>query len=67
MLQVAVYGQVIIDGYLKHVTGFPVATLVTAGRPFEIFVLVVMSVLALSAIPGYLASRVPSTLAFGEE
>ncbi len=62
-----VYGQVIIDGYLKHVTGFPVATLVTAGRPLEIFVLVVMSVLALSAIPGYLASRVPSTLAFGEE
>jgi putative ABC transport system permease protein len=62
-----VYGQVIIDGYLEHVTGFPVATLVTAGRPFEIFVLVVVSVLALAAIPGYLASRVTPTLAFGEE
>jgi putative ABC transport system permease protein len=62
-----VYGQLIIDGYLKHVTGFPVATLVTAGRPFEIFALVVVAVLALAAIPGYLASRVPPTLAFGEE
>jgi putative ABC transport system permease protein len=62
-----VYGQLVIDGYLKHVTGFPVATLVTAGRPFEIFALVVIAVLALSAIPGYLASRVPPALAFGEE
>jgi putative ABC transport system permease protein len=62
-----VYGQLIIDRYLEHVTGFPVATLVTAGRPFEIFMLVVISVLALAAIPGYLASRVAPTLAFGEE
>jgi putative ABC transport system permease protein len=62
-----VYGQLIIDRYLKHVTGFPVATLVTAARPLEIFALVVIAVLALSAIPGYLASRVPPTLAFGEE
>ena len=62
-----VYGQLIIDRYLKHVTGFPVATLVTAARPLEIFALVVIAVLALSAIPGYLASRVPPALAFGEE
>jgi putative ABC transport system permease protein len=62
-----VYGQLIIDRYLEHVTGFPVATLVTAGRPFEIFMLVVISVLVLSAIPGYLASRVAPSLAFGEE
>ena len=62
-----VYGQLIIDSYLKHVTGFPVATLVTAGRPLEIFVLVVLVVLALAAIPGFLASRVSPTLAFGEE
>jgi putative ABC transport system permease protein len=62
-----VYGQLIIDGYLKHVTGFPVATLVTAVRPLEIFVLVVLVVLALAAIPGFLASRVAPTLAFGEE
>jgi putative ABC transport system permease protein len=62
-----VYGQLIIDSYLKHVTGFPVASLVTAGRPFELFVLVVLVVLALAAIPGFLASRVRPTLAFGEE
>ncbi|HEY4810369.1 MAG TPA: FtsX-like permease family protein [Solirubrobacteraceae bacterium] len=62
-----VYGQLIIDGYLRHVTGFPVASLVTAGRPLEIFVLVVIVVLALAAIPGWFASRVRPTLAFGEE
>jgi putative ABC transport system permease protein len=62
-----VYGQLIIDSYLKGVTGFPVASLVTAGRPVEIFALVVLIVLALAAIPGFLASRVRPTLAFGEE
>ena len=62
-----VYGQLIIDSYLKHVTGFPVASLVTAGRPLELFVLVVVAVLALAAIPGFLASRVRPTLAFGED
>ena len=62
-----IYGQLIIDGYLKHVTGFPVANLVTVARPVLIFVLVVVVVLALAAIPGWLASRVPPTLAFGEE
>ena len=62
-----VYGQLIIDSYLEHVTGFPVASLVTAGRPFEIFALVVIAVLALAAVPGWIASRVPPTLAFGEE
>ncbi|HTA06807.1 MAG TPA: ABC transporter permease, partial [Solirubrobacteraceae bacterium] len=62
-----VYGQLIIDSYLKHVTGFPVATLVTAAHPLEIVVLVVFVVLAVAAIPGWLASRVPPTVAFGEE
>jgi putative ABC transport system permease protein len=62
-----VYGQLIIDGYLRHVTGFPVASLVTAGRPVELFVLVVIVVLALTAMPGWLASRVRPTLAFGED
>jgi putative ABC transport system permease protein len=62
-----VYGQLIIDSYLKHVTGFPVAGLVTVGRPIEILALVLIVVLALAAIPGWLASRVRPTLAFGEE
>ena len=62
-----VYGQLIIDSYLKHVTGFPVATLVTAGRPFELLALVLIVVLALASVPGWLASRVRPTLAFGED
>ncbi len=62
-----VYGQLTIDGYLTHVTGFPVASLVTAGRPLEIFTVVVIVVLAFAAIPGWIASRVRPTLAFAEE
>lgn len=62
-----IYGQLIIDSYLKHVTGFPVAGVVTVGRPIEILALVLIAVLALAAIPGWLASRVRPMLAFGEE
>jgi putative ABC transport system permease protein len=61
-----IYGQLTIDGYLKHVTGFPVASLGAGLRPPEIFVLVLVLVLAIVAIPGYLASRVSPTLAFNE-
>jgi putative ABC transport system permease protein len=58
-----VYGQLVLDGYLKHVTGFPLARVATGGRPFEIFVLVLVIALALVALPGWLASRVPPALA----
>ena len=61
-----VYGQLTIDGYLQHVTGFPVANLGASLRPPEIFALVLALVLAIVAIPGYLASRVSPTLAFNE-
>jgi len=61
-----VYGQLTIDGYLDHVTGFPVASLGASLRPPEIFALVLALVLAIVAIPGYLASRVSPTLAFNE-
>jgi putative ABC transport system permease protein len=61
-----VYGQVVIDGYLRHVTGFPVATLGASLRPLEVFALVIAAVLALAAIPGWLASRVSPALAFDE-
>ncbi len=30
-----IYGQIVIDGYLKHVTGFPVASLTTGWRPLR--------------------------------
>jgi putative ABC transport system permease protein len=61
-----VYGQLAIDGYLEHVTGFPVASLGASLRPPEIFALVLAVVLAIVAVPGYMASRVSPTLAFNE-
>jgi putative ABC transport system permease protein len=61
-----IYGQVIIDAYLKEVTGFPVASLAASFRPLEIFALVIAVVLALVAIPGWFASRVPPMLALND-
>jgi putative ABC transport system permease protein len=61
-----VYGQVVIDGYLKQVTGFPVASFATGRRPVEIFVLVVAIVLLVATIPGWFASRVSPTLVLNE-
>jgi putative ABC transport system permease protein len=61
-----IYGQVVIDSYLKRVTGFPVASVATGQRPIEIFALVIVVVLALVALPGWFASRVPVTLALDE-
>ena len=61
-----IYGQVIIDSYLRHVTGFPVASLVASLRPLEIFALVIVAVLALVAIPGWLASEVPPMYALND-
>ncbi len=61
-----IYGQVIIDSYLEHVTAFPVVSLGAGARPFEIFVLVIVVVLAIVAIPGWFASRVSPTLALNE-
>jgi putative ABC transport system permease protein len=58
-----VYGQLVLDGYLKRVTGFPLARIATGARPLEIFVLVLVLALALVATPGWLASRVPPALA----
>jgi putative ABC transport system permease protein len=58
-----VYGQLVLDGYLKRVTGFPLARIATGGRPVEIFVFVLALALALVAAPGWLASRVPPGLA----
>jgi putative ABC transport system permease protein len=61
-----IYGQVIIDGYLKHVTGFPVASLAASRRPFEILALVIVIALIVVAVPGWAASRVSPTLALDE-
>ncbi len=63
---VGIYGQAVIDGYLREVTGFPLATLTTGLRPPEILALVIAGVLALVAIPVWLAARVSPMLALEE-
>jgi putative ABC transport system permease protein len=61
-----IYGQLVIDTYLKHITGFPVANLAASGRPLEIMALVIVAVLAIVAVPGWSAARVSPTLALNE-
>jgi putative ABC transport system permease protein len=53
-----IYGQVVIDAYLKHITGFPVASLAASFRPLEIFLFVMALVLAIVAIPAWRAAHV---------
>ena len=62
-----IYGQLILDGYLKHVTGYPVAGLSASWRPLEIFALVGAIVLVIVTIPVWRASRVPPALALEDE
>jgi ABC-type lipoprotein release transport system permease subunit len=63
---VGIYGQFVIDSYLKHVTGFPVTSIATATRPIEMFALVIAVVLVLVSLPGWRASRVRPTLGLSE-
>jgi len=58
-----IYGQLIIDGYLKQVTGFPVASFATGWRPVAILALVLAGALVIVAIPAFSASRVSPALA----
>ena len=64
---VGFYGQFVIDAYLRHVTGFPVASAGASARPFEIFAIVLAAALAVVALPAFFASRVPPALALAEE
>jgi hypothetical protein len=61
-----IYGQVVIDGYLKQVTGFPVASIAASWRPLEILALVIGGVVAIVTVPVVLASRVSPALALDE-
>ncbi|HEY3865690.1 MAG TPA: ABC transporter permease [Solirubrobacteraceae bacterium] len=63
---VGVYGQAVIDGYPRNVTGFPLVTLTAGPRPLELLALVIAIVLALVAVPGFLAARVAPALALEE-
>lgn len=61
-----IYGQIVIDGYLKHVTGFPVASLGASVRPLVVLALVVATVLTIVSGLVWSASRVSPTLALDE-
>lgn len=61
-----IYGQFVIDSYLKRVTGFPVIGIATAVRPIEMFAIVILTVLALVSLPGWHASRVSPSLGLSE-
>lgn len=61
-----VYGQLVIDAYLEHVTGFPVIGLGASLRPLEMLVLVGAIVMTIVLAPAWMASRVSPTLAFDE-
>lgn len=61
-----VYGQLGIDAYLEHVTGFPVIALSASLRPLEMLAVVGVLVMIIVLTPAWLASRVPPTLAFDE-
>ena len=61
-----IYGQVVIDAYLKHITGFPVASLAASFRPLEIFLVVMAAVLALVASPAWRAAHVDPMFALND-
>ncbi len=62
-----VYGQYVIDAYLRHVTGFPVAEAGASGRPFVVLIIVLAAAFAIVAAPAWLASRVSPAVALSEE
>jgi len=62
-----VYGQLVLDRYLERVTGFPLVRVAAGARPIEILALVVAVALAIAAVPGWAASRVPPALALEDQ
>jgi putative ABC transport system permease protein len=58
-----IYGEVVIDGFLRQVTGFPLASIVTIVRPLELFAVVLAGTLAIVVGPGWRASRVSAGIA----
>lgn len=62
-----IYGQIVIDAFLRHVTGFPLESPAASLRPVQIFVLVLLATMTLGAIPGWVAARVRPALAIANE
>jgi putative ABC transport system permease protein len=61
------YGQYVIDAYLRHVTGFPVAAAGASVRPIVVLGVVLAAALVLVAVPAVMASRVSPAVALAEE
>ncbi len=61
-----IYGQLVIDAYLAHVTGFPVARVGASLRPLGIFALVTLLALAIASVPGWIVSNVAPTVALDD-
>lgn len=62
-----VYGQFGADRYLEVVTGFPVSPVPAGWQTIETIALVVPTALAILALPGWFAARVPPRLGLGSE
>jgi hypothetical protein len=62
-----VLGEYVIDGYLRHVTGFPVVSPSFSGRPLEVTAIVLAGALLLVATPAWLASHASPSLALGAQ
>lgn len=58
------YGQQLLDRWLRAATGFPVAQSLGVGVAAGCLLIVTVVALAIATVPGYLASRVPTDIAF---
>src|SRR5579875_1021074 len=58
-----IYGEAILDAYLRHVTGFPVSSFAFGAGPIEIFAIVIGAASLIAMVPIWLASRVPLAVA----
>jgi putative ABC transport system permease protein len=64
---VGICGQVVIDRYLREVTGFPVAPTLVGWGTLEIVAAVLVAALAAVAVPGWFAARVPPRLGLQDQ
>jgi putative ABC transport system permease protein len=61
------FGESVIDGYLRQTSGFPVAPVALSGRPLGVTGVVLAGALALVAAPVWIASRASPSLALGAQ
>lgn len=62
-----IYGQLLIDRYLQHTTGFAAPFTLVAGPALEALALLIALVFAGLALPAYIATRAPAQLGLREE